>query len=112
MVIFQTLFESGYPIVQFSDARPYKIDSVFKWSTSLDRFINKSHKNILFMTKRLSLYHSKTRQISPVFEWLQQNGCQSIQNRTKVSGQQNTISLDNFIIEKCHKKNILHNKMV
>jgi hypothetical protein len=57
-------------MVWFSGARFYKISQGFKWSTSLDSFVNKRViANILFMTKRSSLYHSKTGPFGPVFEW-------------------------------------------
>jgi hypothetical protein len=69
MVIFRTQFVSDYQMVWFSDA----------WSTRLVRFSNgplaftvlliRVIKNILFMTKRPSLYHSKTGRIGPVFKW-------------------------------------------
>jgi hypothetical protein len=59
-VIFRTLFESGYRMVRFSDARSYMIGPCFEWSTSLNRFINQRViKNILIMTKWSSLYIRK-----------------------------------------------------
>jgi hypothetical protein len=49
-------------------------------SASLDPFgMNKIFCITLFFIKRSRLvYHSKTRQKSPVFEWSKQDGCQNM----------------------------------
>jgi hypothetical protein len=52
---WMVIFRSGFRMVRFSDARFYKICSVFEWSKAKQR--------------PFCFYHLKTVQIYPVFEW-------------------------------------------
>ncbi len=109
MVTNRMVFMSGYRMVRFSDARSYKIGLVFKWSRSLDRFINKSViKNILFVTISLGPFEIWTNRCGFPMVW---RPCCFSHLKSRKKCPDNT-SLDRFTNKKCHKKYFFHDKML